>query len=258
MNLIVLLKMVPDTVEELEIAADGKSLDTDALRLKASDPDEHAVEQAILLKEKHGGTVTVAALDAPEVDDALYLALAKGADRAVKLSWDAASGGSYAAAQALAAFLRPGGQSLPPDTLVLIRGQAFDDLEGEMGPFLAEALGLPYVCVVTGVVPEGGGVLVTKEFAGGLRGEFTLPMPAVLGIQSAEKPPRYVPFAKVKGIQKTARIEIVEAAGSPAAPKVMVDRMRKPEAAGRAQMLEGTPEQVAEQLVELLAKNSLI
>lgn len=258
MNIFVLLKLVPDTVEELEIAGDGQSLDAEVLRFKQSDPDEHAVEQAILLKEKCGGKVTVVALESPEVDDALFTALAKGADRAVKLTGDLAGAQSFAAAEMLANFLKPDGASLPADTLILLRGQAIDDLEGEIGPFLAELLGLPYVCVVTSVVPEGGSVTVMKEFAGGLRGEFTVPMPAVLGIQSAEKPPRYVPFAKIKAIQKTAMIEMVDAASPDSLARFGVERMYKPEAAGRAQMLEGAPEEVADKLVELLAKNSLI
>ena len=63
MNLYVLLKMVPDTVEELNVAADGKSLDSEFLRFKLSEPDEHALEQALILKEKHGGKVTVVALE---------------------------------------------------------------------------------------------------------------------------------------------------------------------------------------------------
>src|SRR5512136_109712 len=77
MNLFVLLKTVPDTVEELSVAADGKSLDAEWLRFKLGDADEHALEQALLLKEKHGGTLTVVALDAPELDDSLFTVLAK-------------------------------------------------------------------------------------------------------------------------------------------------------------------------------------
>src|SRR5450759_5483116 len=85
MNLFVLLKMVPDTVEELNVAPDSPALDAEFLRFKLSDPGEQALEQALLLKERHGGTVTVLALDAPEVDDAIFTALAKGTDRAVKI-----------------------------------------------------------------------------------------------------------------------------------------------------------------------------
>ena len=101
--------MVPDTVEELNVAADGKSLDTEFLRFKLSDPDDHALEQALMLKEKHGGKVTVVALDAPEVDDVLFTALAKGADRAVKIPINQAGLGTTASAKVLADFFAAAG-----------------------------------------------------------------------------------------------------------------------------------------------------
>jgi electron transfer flavoprotein beta subunit len=258
MNIIVCLKMVPDTVEELEVAADNKALDSQFLRFKLSDPDEHALEQALLLKEKHGGTVMVVALDAPEVDDVLFTALAKGATRAVKIGGDWSSLQSFAAAQIMAAFLVPPGQTLSADTLILVRSQAIDDLEGEVAPFIADLLGMPYIGVVTGVAIEGQGVLVTKEFAGGLRGEFALPLPAVLGVQSAEKPPRYVPIAKVRAVMKSAKIETVDVVPPESLALYPVDRMYKPEVGGRAQMLEGSPEEVADKIVAVLAKQSLI
>lgn len=257
MNYFVLLKMVPDTVEELEIAPNGKSLDQELIRPKLADSDEHAIEQALLLKEKTGGSVTVVALEAPEIDDALFAALAKGVNRAVKLTGDWADLQSLAAARVLAKFLAPEGK-LPADSLVMLRSQAIDDLEGEVGPCLAELLGVPFVGVVTGVIPEGGSVKVLKEFAGGLRGEFTVPLPCVLGIQSAEKPPRYVPIAKVRMMQKSAKIETVAAEPPAQLAAYQVERMYKPEAAGRAQMLEGSAEEVADKIVEVLTQNSLI
>lgn len=257
MNYFVLLKMVPDTVEELEVAPDHKSLDADLLRFKMGDSDEHALEQALVLKEKHGGKVTVVALDAPEVDDALFTALAKGADQAVKIVGDLAGLQSLGAAKLMSGWLAPEG-NLAPDTLILLRGQSYDDLEGEIGPALAELLRAPFVGVVTGVAPEGGKLRVLKEFSGGLRGEFVVPLPAVLGIQSAEKPPRYVPIAKVRAAQKTGRIETVEVAAPEPLAAVAVARMYKPEPTGRAKMLEGGPEEIAEQIVEVLAQNSVI
>ncbi len=257
MNLFVLLKTVPDTVEELSVATDGKALDAEWLRFKLGDADEHALEQALLLKEAHGGKVTVVAMDAPELDEALFMAYAKGADRVAKLAGDLAGVLSLAAARLFAAFLKQQGDPLPADTLILLRSQAMDDLEGEIGPFLADQLGVPYIGVVTGVVPDGAGVKVTKEFAGGLRGEFAVPMPAVLGIQSAEKPPRYVPIAKVRAAMKSSTLETVDVA--PEAPaRVAIEKMYKPEAAGRAEMIEGSPEEVADRLVDLLANQSLI
>jgi electron transfer flavoprotein beta subunit len=258
MNIFVLLKLVPDTVEELEIAADGKSLDSEVLRFKPNDPDDHAIEQAILLKEKHGGTVTVVALDSPEVDDTLFTALAKGADRAVKLTGELSQVQSRASASLLAGFLRPEGQALSPDALILTRGQSIDDLEGELGAYLAETLSLPYACVVTGVVPQANTVNIVREFAGGLRGEFNLPLPAVLGIQSAEKPPRYVPIAKVRAAMKTGKIETLDVVAPEPAGQVVVERLYKPEAAGRAQMLEGSADEVANKILDVLVKSSLM
>ncbi len=258
MNLYVLLKMVPDTVEELNVSADGKSLDTEFLRFKVNDPDEHALEQALILKEKHGGKVTVVALEAPEVDEVLYTALAKGADRAIKIPIDQTRLGSVATAQTYAALFSSAGAPITPDTLVLAGSQAIDDLEGELAAHLAELLQLPYVGVVCGVGPTDGKVIVYKEFAGGARGEFELSLPAVLGIQSAEKPPRYVPVAKVRAVMKSAKIESVEVDAPKLEQTLALDRLYKPELAGRAQMLEGSAEEVAEQLANILAERGLI
>lgn len=258
MNLFVCLKMVVDTVEELEVESDQKTLVNDLLRFKISDPDEHALEQALLLKEKHGGTVTVVALDSPEIDDVLFTALAKGADRAVKLGGDWSNLQGLSAARVLGGYLTAGGKGLSADTLILARSQANDEREGEVSIFLAEQLGLPYVGIVTAVKMEETRAVVVKEFAGGLRGEFAVNLPAVLGIQSAEKPPRYVPIAKVRAMMKTAKIETVEVPAPEKLAQYEVDRLYKPEAAGRAKMLEGSPEDVAKQLAELLAQQNLI
>lgn len=257
MNYYVLLKMVPDTVEELEIAPDNKSLDQELVRPKLADSDEHAIEEALLLRDKSPGNITVVALEAPEIDEALFTALAKGVNRAVKITGDWSQLQSLGAARVFASLIAPDGK-LPPDALVMLRSQSMDDLEGEVGPCLADLLGVPFVGVVTNVTPEGGNLKVLKEFAGGLRGEFTVPLPCVLGIQSAEKPPRYVPIAKVRMAQKTAKIEEVTGAVPAALSAFEVERMYKPEVAGRAQMMEGSPEEVADKIVAVLAQNSLV
>ena len=80
----------------------------------------------------------------------------------------------------------------------------------------------------------------------------------VVGIQSAEKPPRYVPFAKVRAVMKTAKIETPEVAPPEATARVPVARLYKPEAAAGAQMIEGSPEEVTDKIVGVLAERSLI
>jgi len=259
MNILVLLRMVPDVVEELEVAPDGKALDLDAARMILSESDGHALEQAFLLKERYGGKVSALALDAPEVDDALFSALAQGADRAVKITGAEADlttcGGAHLFADVIASTA-----GLLPAELVLTGVQAPDDLDGLIAPLVALKLGWPTVGIVTKVEVDAGAgaATVTREYSGGLRGEFELPLPAVLGIQAAEKPPRYVPVAKVRAAMKTQKIETADApaAGPPARVEVLA--MAKPEAAGHAEMLEGSPEDVAARLCGILAERGLL
>src|SRR5512135_678101 len=106
MNIVVLIRMVPDVVEELEVGPDGKSLDTEYLRMIVSESDDHALEEALILKERYGGSVTAMALDAPELDEVLFSALAKGADRAVKIVGADAGLGTNASARILSDVLR--------------------------------------------------------------------------------------------------------------------------------------------------------
>jgi electron transfer flavoprotein beta subunit len=259
LNIVVLLRMVPDVVEELEIAPEGKVLETEWLRLILSDRDDHALEQALLLKEKYGGSVTVAAPEAPEIDDVLFTALAKGADRAAKISGDWTNVHAPRLAQAFGTFITASNLSTP-DTLILTGSQAIDDLEGELAPYLAEALRIPYVGVVTSVTVDESRqrATVVEEFGRGLRGEFELPLPAVFGIQSAEKPPRYIVLSKVQAAMKTAKIETQEISLPETAAKFALDKLFKPEAAGRAEMLEGSPEQIAARMVEILTERGLM
>jgi electron transfer flavoprotein beta subunit len=255
MNIVVLVKMVPDLVEELEIDTGGRDLDRSFLKLRLNEFDEHAVEEALLLKERHGGRVTVIALDAPEVDEALYTCLAKGADRAVKVTGDfAAPLSSHAAAGALAGIVR----GLPHD-LVLTGVQAADDRDGQVGPLLAEALGLPHVSVVSGIEPAGERVVTARqEYAGGVMAEFEVDLPCVLGVQAAREAPRYAPVSKVRQTMKTAKLDEVAAGGDLPDAGSEVLALAKPEASGRAEMLDGDADAVADRLLAILREKGLV
>lgn len=259
MKILVLMKMVPDIVEEIEVAADGRSLDREFLRLIVNERDEYALEQALLLKERAQATVTVVAPEAPEVDDVLYTALARGADRVIKISGIEEGAGARATAAALVATL-PGIDGALPADLMLSGCQAIDDLDGFVAPLLAQALGLPYLGLVSRVEVEPGGTLarVAKEYAGGVMGRFEVTLPALFGIQGCEKPPRYVPIAKVRAAMTSGTIEAVPAAAGPAAPSLAVTAMAQPEAGGHAEMLEGTAKEVAGRLVDILAAQGLL
>jgi electron transfer flavoprotein beta subunit len=261
MHLLVLLRMVPDVVEELEIAPSGKALDLEFLRMIVSESDDHALEQALLLKERHGGKVTVLAVDAPDVDDVLYSALGKGADRAMKIVDAEGALTTRETARVFAQVIsnEPG---LMPADIILTGVQAIDDLDGLIAPLLSHELGLPYLAIVTRLSVDPSARLATavREYPGGIRGEFELPLPAVLGIQAAEKPPRYIPVAKVRAAMKSLKIECasVPTLADGGVPVIQVLEMSKPQVGGHAAMLEGAPEQVSGRLSEILAERGLL
>jgi electron transfer flavoprotein beta subunit len=244
MNIIILVKLVPDLVEELTIDTTGKALDTAWLRLIINEFDDHAIEQGILLKERGGGQVTVVAPDIEGVDDVLFTAAAKGADRLIKIKGDFAGANNHALAHAFTAIIK----ELQPD-LVLTGVQANNDLDGSLGPLAAGCLEFPYVGYISGVSLETGKSRVRKEYPGGLIAEMDVTLPAVLGIQAAEQPPRYVAVSKVRQMMKTSTIEERTASSLDTAGGPDISRMFQAEAGQRAAMLTGSPDEVAAKLV---------
>ncbi len=247
MNIVILAKLVPDLVEELTIDAGGASLDMAWLRLIINEFDDHAIEQGILLKEKGGANVSVVAPQAEGVDDVLFTAAAKGADRLIKIAGDFDAGyNNHALAKAANEIIR----GLQPD-LILTGVQANNDLDGPVGPLLAEYLGLPYVGYISGVTLSGGKVLARKEYPGGLVAEMEVTLPAVLGIQAAEQPPRYVAVSKVRQAMKTSSISEESAEALDLGGSATVSRMFQPETGQKATMLTGDPDEVSNQLVQI-------
>jgi electron transfer flavoprotein beta subunit len=256
MNIAVVMRQVPDLIEPLEIDASGTALDMGEVRFLVNETDDHALEQAILLKEAGGGTVTVVALDFGEVDDTLYTAAAKGADRIVKIPWEAEMPPWPQAAAAMYAEAIGG---LKPD-LVLVGVYAHDELENMLAPLLGFDLKLPYVGVIRGVKPgdEAETVRAFKEFPGAAMAQMAVKLPAVLGILAADQPPRYVPVSRIRAAMKSTRFEEHEAAVAVAEPAVTVRRMYHPDAGGRAEMLEGTTEVVAARIAEILVEKGVV
>jgi electron transfer flavoprotein beta subunit len=258
MKILVLLKMVPDVVEELEVAADGVSLDRGFLRLIINERDEHALEQALILRERHQATVVVMAPEAPEVDDVLYTALARGADRALKVTGLPEGLGSRAVAELLAATA-PGVPDLFPIDLVLTGCQAIDDLDGLVGPLVADRLGLPYLGIVTGMdLDSPTTARLSREYPGGVRGKFEADLPLAVGIQGAEKPPRYVPIAKVRAAMAAGQIESIPAAITAEGPMLNVLEMRRPVVAERAEMITGDADEIAARICDILVGRGLL
>ena len=254
MKLVVAIQMVPDLVEELVIAADVPALDPDSVRWVINEFDDYAIEQAILLKERYGGTVTVVAPGLYGVDDALFSAAARGADVLVKLDGDFAEGcNSHALGRAFAPVIK----AMQPDP-VLTGVQAHHLNDGTLGPLLAEELGLPYIGYVAGVKIEGSLAVVRKEYPGGLAAEMEALLPAVLGIQTPDTPPRYVPISKIRQAMKTSKVQELDAGELDPAGGVVPSRMFTPQSTGRATMLESDVDQVAARLVALFKEQGLL
>jgi len=255
MNIIVPVKQVPDLVEELEINSEGTDLEREWLKFKMNEWDECALEEALQLKELHGGTVTVLTVATGDVDELLYTCFARGADQVAKIVGDFEEHhDSHSAARALAAAIRE-----QPYDLILTGVQAADDLDGQVGVLLATYLGLPHISVVSGieVEPMTQTATVNQEYAGGIMATFEVDLPAVLGVQASRAIPRYAPVSRVRQAMKTVSIEEIEAT-TPAGAGISVRRMFKPESSEHAEMLEGDTDEIVDRIIEILRERSLL
>lgn len=252
-DIIVVMRQVPDLVEELEFNDDSTDVDREFIKFVVSEWDDYALEEALLVKEASGGSVTVVALDDPDVDQVLYTALAKGADKAVKLTglgegWV----GSHQRAAALASWI--GSQSYQ---LILTGVQSVEDLDGQVAMLLSQALGHPHVSVVVSVEAKDASARVTQEFGAGRYAELDVALPAVIAIQQSRQAPRYAPISRVRQAQQAGGLEEVAVDAADADSGLTVRRLYAPESAGHAEMLDGTAEEVADRIIELLAARGL-
>lgn len=254
MKIVVPVKLVPDLVEELVVDESGAKLDALEFSLCLNEFDDHALEQAVLLKERGGGEITVIAPDMEEANDVLYSAAAKNVDQLIKLAGVTDENMSN---HAYARMLTPVIKELSPD-LVLTGVQAHDDLDGQLGPLLAEYLKLPYVGYVAGVDNVNGKAIAFKEYPGGLLAKMEVTLPAVLGIQAAEQPPRYIAFSRIRQAMSTASIEERATTDADHSGVPEISQLYPPIAAQRAEMLEGEADEIAAQLLSILAERGFL
>jgi electron transfer flavoprotein beta subunit len=253
-RIVVPMKAVPDLVEEIELTPDETGIDREFLKFVLSEWDAQALEEALLVKDATGAEVVAVGLASdPDIDQALYTALAKGADAAIKIG-----GGGDAMTTRDRAALLAGYLAGEPVDLVVTGVQAPDDLDGQLPPMLAAHLGLPHASVVVGVEVADGTVSVRQEFAGGRLHELRVSMPAVIGIQAARQAPRYAPISRIRQAMQAGGLREAEATAAAAGPGLTVRRMHRPEAAGHAEMLAGDADEVAGKIADLLRDRGLV
>ena len=215
-----------------------------------NEPDAYALEEALRLKEKHGGEVIVCSAGPARATQVIREALARGADRAVQVESDAlVSADANAVADALASAIRD-----EQVDLVLTGLQSDDQGFGQVGVVLAEKLGMPHATIIMEVQKSDSGLRVKRELEGGWFQWVSLPLPALLTIQSGINQLRY---ATLKGIMAAKKKEIRKVAAPASAQTTQrITSIYFPEKGKKTQMLPGSPADAAKELVKRLREEA--
>ena len=243
MKIAVAIKQVPLRDSPLRVNAAGTWIDEDNLSFEINEPDAYALEEALQLREKHGGEVIVISAGPARVSQTIREALAKGADRGIHV--DLATFDTLHVAHSLAEALKAEGPDL------ILTGLQSDDLGyGQTGVILAELLGLPSSTIVMQVEILSGKVRVKRELEDGWFQHIEMPLPAVLTIQSGLNKLRYATLMGIKKA-KTKEIKVITSAEVSQASAV-IERLYAPEKNKQGQIFDGDPKAAAAKLVEKL------
>jgi electron transfer flavoprotein beta subunit len=259
MEILVCVKRVPDTAEnEIEVNRDGSDIERDDLVYSVNEWDNYAVEEAIRIRDKVGGSVTVVTVGDEDAEEVLRREMAMGADNGILLSDTAFAD---ADGRGIAAILKTAVEKGTYD--LVFTGALADDGAGQVGGMLAALLDWPYASVVNSIeVLDDGKIKVGREIEGGNHEINEIDLPCVLSIQTGINEPRYV---GIRGIRKVASVEIpvygaadlgltAEAVGA----RVSRTDYFVPVLGAGAEILEGSMEEKIDKLIELLkAKGGL-
>jgi electron transfer flavoprotein beta subunit len=255
MDIVVLVKQVPDTESLVQIAGDGVSIKKDDIKWVMNPYDELAVEEALRIKEAKGGTVTILSVGAQKAQETIRTALAMGADKGLLINDPQAEGGdALATARILAAALK----GLPYD-LIIAGQRAVDEDNYQVGAAVAEFLGLPHIALVAKVELLDGRIRCQRSVEGGAV-VVEAPLPALFTTQRGLNEPRY---ASLPGIMKAKKkpLEVKTIADLGLDParvgtvgrKVVIKALRLPPERKSVRMIQGeTPAALAAELVRVL------
>jgi electron transfer flavoprotein beta subunit len=260
-EILVCVRRVPDTSEnEIKLNAEGNDIERDELVYSVNEPDNYAVEEALQIRDRVGGTVTIATMGGEDDEEVLRRQLAMGANHAVLISDDAFSGSDgRGIATILRDFARKGHYDL------ILTGVQSDDGAAQVGGMLAAMLDYPFASLVNSIAVEDGKLRVSREVEGGNREINEIELPCVLSIQTGINEPRYV---GMRGIRQVASVPIptLRAADIGADPATVGERAAKvrrvdyfvPTLGKGAEMLHGSREENADKVLELIgAKGGL-
>jgi electron transfer flavoprotein beta subunit len=256
MEILVCVKRVPDSAEnEISVGPGGTDIRREDLVYSVNEWDNYAVEEAIQIAERAGGNVTVVSMGDSEAEEVVRREMAMGAGQGLLLSdptFDGSDG--LGTAKILEAAARKASYDL------ILTGAQADDGAGQVGGMLAALLDWPYASLVNRIeVKDDKSLRIGREIEGGSQEVSDIETPCVLSIQTGINEPRYV---GIRGIRKVASVEIpvLDAAalgldaGAVGAAGAKVKRVDYfvPQAGAGAEMIEGSTEEVAGKLVDLL------
>ncbi|BAF59733.1 electron transfer flavoprotein, beta subunit [Pelotomaculum thermopropionicum SI] len=256
MKIAVLLKQTFDTEAIISLDSNGQ-INRQGINLIINPYDEFAIEEALRIKEKHGGEVTIISVGPPEIQDAVFQALAMGADKAVMVTDDALAGtDEYGIALVISKVL--GNQEFD---LLLSGWRAIDDGSAQVALRVAEILGLPHVNVVTRLEIEEGKATATREIEGGYE-VIEVPLPALITAQKGLNEPRYptmkgIMQARKKPIKKLSLDEL----GLDTAkihPKVKTTSYFLPTPKPEGKIIPGGPAEAARELCRLMREEAKV
>jgi len=255
-NIVACVKQVPDTEAQIKVKPDGTGIEEGGIKWVMNPYDEFGVEEALRLKEKNGGEVTIVSVGPQRAMETIRTALAMGADKGIHICDPAFDGAdAYATAAALAAAIK----GIPFD-IVLCGQRAIDDDSAQVGAVLAELLDIPQATVVTKFEFADGKVKVIRPIEGAQL-LIECPLPCLITAQKGLNEPRY---ASLPGIMKAKKkpVDVKDAAalGVSATSNARIVKFTPPpaRAAGKIICADGTPEGKAAELAKLLREEAKV
>jgi len=249
MKIIVAIKQVPVRDSQLRVESAGRWIQEADLSFEINEPDAYALEEALQLKEKHGGEVVALCAGPARAAQTIREALAKGADRAIHIEEEYLN---TLDTLGVAKLLAAAAKAESPD--LFLTGLQSDDLGyGQTGVVVAELLGIPHSTIIMQVENQGSAIRVKRELEDGWFQFISMPMPAVLTIQSGINKLRYATLMGIKKA-KTKEIKRVTAAdlGGVPASTAVIEKIYVPHKSKQSQIFEGDAKTAAAQLVEKL------